>query len=127
MILDLETCQRLKDAGFPQDRWPQVVWWGSPRMEDGDVPGLDLMPDAPEDVWGFAAPDALDALDWFEREKGVRWHSYPQGHMEGQPDHTVGWARLWMTGMPKDGCYVEVYAPTAPGLIREIMSKLEAA
>ena len=70
--IPLETCRLAKEAGFPQDRWPQMVWAsiGLGRFEIHYYThprATDIHPE-----W-YAAPSPLDLLEWLEAEKGWDW------------------------------------------------------
>ena len=125
MPLDLDLCQRLKALGFPQNRFPQLIW-ERPLVSWAGHPRLVFW--APVDTTDWcAAPEALDVLDWLEREKG--WH-----YCRADDDHWLAWTatgerrhpmlpvpKEWLvTPLHRDGCF-----DTAPELIRAILDKLE--
>lgn len=73
--LSLETAKALKAAGYPQDQWPQMVWWKTVLGED--VWDYDFWHNDMEGQFGTAVeyvsrPDPLTALDWLEK-KGWMW------------------------------------------------------
>ena len=69
-FVTLAQSYRLEAAGFPQDQWPQMVWWlpgpHSDFNEHLTYHGR-LPPSAENDTWDWhwrAAPTYLHALDW---------------------------------------------------------------
>lgn len=112
--LDLDLCQALKRAGFPQDQWPQAIYEcdeeGSPWTGKSAI--HESYPHTKYHVY-IAAPEALDVLDWMEREKAWKWAKYGN---HGGPK--------WYAWTPPTE---QVWADTAPELIRAILVKMEAA
>ena len=106
MILDLDLCRRLKAAGFPQDG--ATLFWVEPTLSSPLHPYLYLRPIT---AFWCAAPEALDVLDWFEREKGFTWWRTQQTY-----------PNIWLA---QHIATDEIRARTAPELIAAILKKLE--
>lgn len=97
--LSREACEAYKALGGPQDQWPQHVWlveiepWSDARF-DGDVPYRMYAVNPPNPSCGWinwlACPDALDALDWIEREKGIMWERWPRLDLSRPPEWCAG-------------------------------------
>lgn len=121
--------RRLAALGFPQDRFPRMVWthYGNPPEAaavygEGDFFGLEygrddfLRREALPKKW-YAAPAYVSgdgqsgALEFVEREHGRRW-------MRLSP--------LWWLARPHDGSVV-LNARSASELLDAILDRLEAA
>ena len=121
MILDLDLCQRLKEAGLSQDQFPQMVWRWQPTFDFEEH--LEYQHKPPGGAW-CTVPEAIDLLDWFERAGFAAEY-----HSGFQPDDNGG-----MKPLPWKWCFMDnkvkdphrVTANTFADLARKILCILEA-
>lgn len=87
-MLSREACEALKEVGFPQDEWPQMVWerigragqenwvsdWAVNVRSHNPTALYAAQAGALTFEW-IACPSELEALEWLEREKGWEWRS----------------------------------------------------
>ena len=115
MPLDLDLSQAAKRAGFPQDQ--ATLYWIEPSLTSPLHPYLSLY--ARTALW-CAAPEALDVLEWLEREKGWCWDT----------ERVTASGKFWLA-YKVAGTDRRVTSPsrrtTAPELIAAILKKLEGA
>ena len=87
-VVSMEVAQALKDAGYPQDQWPQMVWADRRYANDPSVGFFrDWEPEyvyTPPTKWAelhkprafvayFAAPTPLQALEWLADNKAIEY------------------------------------------------------
>ena len=64
-----EVAELLKALGYPQDRWPQLVYYGLLSSKLRFIRWYWK----PSDGYWLAAPTHLQAFEWLEKEKGWRY------------------------------------------------------
>ena len=131
MTVDLEMARWLKEQGFPQDRFPQIVWVGRKSSSDSTnwtCEARNFQPRHAGSLQGIhrtgnieygpciAAPDPRIALEWLEREKGIDWWRQSP-RMRAVKEHWFAAThdQKWVKG-----------AATASGLLLEIKYYMEA-
>ena len=121
-FVSLELAQALKTIGYPQDQWPQMVYWRW-KVWRGTFVQYTLahrhtMPGDQHD-W-YAAPTPLQTLEWMEREKGSWWERYVYANTDPA---TVDWSICW-----RNHGRVETVEGTDPNdLILAILKHLQEA
>ena len=80
ITVSLEAAQALKAAGFPQDRWPQMVYIYCGICDVPKANVIEWRTGAPFDYQHpqlsdkfLAAPEPFTALEWLENAKGIQW------------------------------------------------------
>ena len=119
--LDYETSVRLKELGFPQDNWPQMVWldWG-PTLQyfNGSPfrlrPHIRLADAQDKSTKWVAAPTPLTALAWFEEVEGW-WFS--RGLL-------LNYSKTWWRAVCKQ-TRQGVEADTPSDLVRKIVEAMK--
>lgn len=121
----LNQAKRLAALGFPQDRFPSIYWWYTSQLPK---PRLILRASDLDGTWGMhyqdtvtmrAAPvyvtgdGATGALEWLEREHGIRWERSSRG---------------WVCTRASLGReLILAMAATASELLDTILTRIEAA
>lgn len=67
-----QNSERLFDAGFPQDKHPQMAWTPYLAAKGGRF-HIQRWIESPLGPDEYAAPTHLAALEWLETEKGYHW------------------------------------------------------
>lgn len=63
-FVSLEVAKALKEIGYPQNQWPQMIWDADQKELNRDLPGVEIMYE-----W-YAAPTPLQTLEWLARKLG---------------------------------------------------------